>query len=125
MGYRGSDLSYFFLCLVGSTLTSRRAFAKGYLAANSKSNDDQSIDTFLLNVEKCAPVGLIVNAALATICVPWRRRPIALMAEKALDILAKEVEGKRVEDLKWIIEKGLVQRLLDEGGANACCCSLM
>merc|ERR1711972_1146086 len=125
VGYRGLDLAYFFLNCPGSTLESRRSFARGYMSSSSQTLTDESIDSFLLDVEKCMPLALATDVALVTYCFPIYRPSMMKLLTKTLKALEQHVTGKASDEVlkqsKWIIEEGLVQRLLREGAATVCC----
>jgi hypothetical protein len=128
VGYRGCDLSYFFLCCHGSTFDSRRAFASGYLGALGQPVTDESIIDFLVTVEKCMPVALAINLALMTCYMPVYRPNMTKLLKRALQVLETDVVGRTSGEIHnqfaWIVEEGLVPRLLHEGAGSACCCSL-
>lgn len=129
IGHRGADLAYFFLCCAGSSLDSRRAFARGYLSESGQTFDDKSVDAFLIDVERCMGIAVATNAALITMFFPVYRPGAMKLLKNVLKVLETEVAGKTAEEViersRFILEEGLVQRLMNEGSGSACCCTLM
>ena len=119
LGHRGQDLSYFFLNSPGSTLESRRAFAHAYLETVGSDASAVCVDEFLLNVERCMPLALVVNACITTKLVPQKTARVCKLTQHVLDYL--EARGMQLADDPQVLDQGVVRKMLDEHPDRMCC----
>jgi len=76
-------------------------------------------------------MGLAVatNAVMVKLFFPIYWPGAMKLFKNVLKVLETEVDGKTAEEViersRFILEEGLVQRLMNEGAGSACCCALM
>ena len=108
MGYRGLDLSYFFIMAgVSFPLRGRRAFAQAYLEAHGNEPTEEDISRFLWDLERCIPLGLISAAACCatTFGKPHVSPLFCSLAERTLVLIERAADDRAARDK--IVRRGV------------------
>ena len=118
MGYRGLDLSYFFIMAgVSFPLRGRRAFAQAYLEAHGNDPTEEDISWFLWDLERCIPLGLISAAAWwathGVMAAPHVSPLFCSLAERTLVLIERAADDRAARDK--IVRRGVANLAMGWG----------